>query len=72
MIPLRWIGAFVLVLGVASLLIPIPHNERHGIKVGDVSLGVVTQNDEKVPLPVSVVLLVSGFGTMMIGARRSS
>ena len=36
------IGALLLVLGVASLFVPIPHRERAGIRAGDISLGVET------------------------------
>jgi hypothetical protein len=72
MIPLRWIGAVLLILGIASLFIPIPRRERHGVQVGDVSLSVVTQNDQKLPVPVSTVMILSGVGVMIVGVRRSS
>jgi len=52
--PILWIGMVLLILGVASLVIPIPHTERHGIQVGDVSLGVTTHNDDKIPTAASV------------------
>lgn len=72
MTPLRWIGAVVLVLGILTLFVPIPQRERHAIKVGDVSLGVVTQTDEKLPIAVSVVMILGGLGVMAIGAQRGS
>lgn len=72
MTPLRWVGLIVAILGIASLFIPIPHNERHGIKVGDVSLGVITQSDDKVPMAVSVVMLLGGLGVMAVGSKRGS
>ena len=69
---IRWIGAVVLILGIASLFVPIPQRERHAIKVGDVSLGVVTESDEKVPVVVSVVMILGGLGAIALGARRGS
>ena len=35
-------GLILVVLGIASLLVPIPHTEKHGIKAGDVNIGVET------------------------------
>jgi len=38
---LLWVGLGLLILGIASLLVPIPRSEREGIKVGGVILGGV-------------------------------
>jgi hypothetical protein len=72
MTPLRWIGAAVLIMGILSLFVPIPQRERHGITVGDLSLGVVTQSDEKVPAALSAVMILGGLGALALGGRRSS
>jgi hypothetical protein len=32
-------GLILVVLGIASLLVPIPRTEKHGIKAGDVNIG---------------------------------
>jgi hypothetical protein len=72
MTPVRWIGAVVLILGILTLFVPIPQRERHAIKVGDVSLGVVTESDEKIPVAVSAVMIIAGLGAMAIGGKRSS
>jgi hypothetical protein len=37
---LFWIGLVVLILGLVSLVVPIPRSEREGFTVGGVSLGV--------------------------------
>jgi len=37
------LGLVVLILGIASLFIPFPHYESHGIKAGDVNIGVQTK-----------------------------
>ena len=44
---LLWIGLLLLVGGLVLLFVPIPHTERHGVKAGDVSLGVETRSQEK-------------------------
>lgn len=72
MIPLRWIGGVLFILGIASLIIPIPKRKRHDVKVGDVSFSVVTQNDQKLPVPVSAVMILSGLGVMLVEIRRGS
>lgn len=69
--PLFMIGLVVLVLGILSFFVPVPHSEHHGISAGDVHLGVTTHEEDKVPPAVSIVLLVVGAG-MMIAARGKS
>jgi hypothetical protein len=64
------IGVILLILGVASFFIPIPHREKHGISAGGVSLGVETTTQEKVPPAVSAVLIAGGVVLMIAGARR--
>jgi hypothetical protein len=66
------VGIVVLVLGIASFFIPVPHTERHGIDAGDVHLGVNTRHDEMLPPAVSVALLVVGAGLMIAGRKSGS
>ena len=42
------VGLLVIVLGIASLIVPIPRTENHGIKAGDVNIGVQTSSSERV------------------------
>ena len=67
---LLWTGLAVLILGFASLLVPIPRNERQGIQAGDVSIGVTTQTEEKVSPIVSAVMILGGAGLMIAGKGR--
>ena len=69
---LFWIGLVVLILGLASLVVPIPNREREGISVGGVSLGVETRHEEKVHPALSAVMILGGLGAMAAGKRRSS
>jgi hypothetical protein len=69
---LFWIGLVVLILGLASLVVPIPQREREGISVGGVSLGVETRHEEKVHPALSAVMILGGLGAMAAGKRRNS
>jgi hypothetical protein len=69
---LFWIGIAVLILGIVSLVVPVPRNEREGFKVGGVSVGVETQHSEKVSPFVSAVIILGGAGTMVAGKRKVS
>ena len=69
---LFWIGLVVLILGIVSLVVPIPHSEREGVTVGGVSLGVETRHEEKVHPALSAVMILGGLGAMAaVKARRS-
>lgn len=68
--PLFWVGLVLLLLGVASLLIPIPRNQREGVKVGGLSIGVETRHDEKAPPALSSVMILAGAGLMIAGRPR--
>jgi hypothetical protein len=69
---LFWTGLVVLILGVVSLVIPIPHNEQDGITVGGVSLGVETRQEENVSPVISAVMILGGLGAMVAGKQRRS
>jgi hypothetical protein len=66
---LFWVGLVVLILGIASFLVPMPHSENHGIKAGDMSIGVQTTHNEKVSQIISAVLVLGGAGMMIAGGR---
>jgi len=62
-------GVVVLILGVISFFVPLPHAEHHGVSVGDAHIGVTTEHDEKVPPALSAVLLVAGVGLIIAGRK---
>jgi uncharacterized membrane protein len=66
---LMWIGLALLILGVALLFVPIPHNENHAIKAGDVSLGVQTRSEQKVTPLACVVMIAAGAGLIFAGRK---
>ncbi|HWX94776.1 MAG TPA: hypothetical protein VNY29_19260 [Terriglobales bacterium] len=65
------VGALLLVLGLVSFVVPIPHRENHGIKIGDAKIGVQTESSEKLPPAVGIVLLAGGVVALVVGLRKS-
>jgi hypothetical protein len=64
---LFWVGLVVLVLGLASLVIPIPYNAREGFSVNGVSLGIETRQEERLHPGLSGVMIVAGIVVMVTG-----
>jgi hypothetical protein len=69
---LFYAGLLLVLLGIASLIVPIPHSETHGIKAGDINIGVQTSHNERVSPIVSAVLIAGGIGLTIAGARARS
>jgi len=66
---LMLVGVVVLVLGIVSFFVPVPHSERHSVNIGDAHVGVTTHDEDKVPPAVSIVLVVVGAGLMIAGRK---
>ncbi len=66
---LFWFGLAVLILGIASLFVTIPQRETHGIRAGDLSVGVQTRHNQKVSPIVSAVMIIGGASMMIAGGR---
>ncbi|PYY16724.1 MAG: hypothetical protein DMG60_14120 [Acidobacteria bacterium] len=69
---LFWLGLVAVIVGVVLLFVPIPHTEKHGVKAGDVSLGVETRTQEKISPAISGVIVLAGVGLMIAARGRSS
>ena len=67
---LFWFGLVVLVLGIASLFVAIPRNEREGVQAGNINIGVQVRHSVRVSPIVTAVLIVGGAGMMIAGGRR--
>lgn len=65
------VGLIVLVLGIFSFFVPVPHSEHHGVSAGDVHRGVTTHDEDRVPPALSVLLVVVGAGMMIAGRGKS-
>jgi hypothetical protein len=68
---LFWIGLTVLVLGLVSLVVPVPSTERDTVKAGGISIGVETRRQEKLSPVVSAIMILGGAGMMIAGKRRT-
>jgi len=66
---LLYVGLILVVLGIASLVVPIPHSQTQGIKVGDANFGVQTTHSERVAPVISIVLIAGGIALSIAGAR---
>jgi hypothetical protein len=66
---LLFIGLILVLLGIASLVVPIPHTHTEGIKVGSANFGVQTSHSERVSPMVSIVLIAGGIALSIAGAR---
>jgi hypothetical protein len=69
---LFWVGLVVLILGIGSLIVPIPQRGREGITVGDLSIGVETQSEDKIAPALSAVMILGGLGAIAAGKIKSS
>jgi hypothetical protein len=65
-------GLLLIVLGIASLVVPIPHSETEGIKAGDLHIGVQTTHSERVSPIISAVLIAGGIALAVAGARTGA
>ena len=70
--PLAIVGIVILILGVLSFVVPVPHNEKHGVNMGDASLSVTTHHDQMLPPAVGIVLCIVGAGLMIVGFRKAT
>ncbi len=62
-------GLLMIVLGIASLVVPIPRTETQGIKAGDVNIGVQTSHSERVSPVISALLIAGGIALSIAGGR---
>jgi uncharacterized membrane protein HdeD (DUF308 family) len=65
------IGVLLLVLGVLAFVVPVPHHEDHGLKIGDAKISVQTETSEKLPPAVGIVLLAGGVLALIVGLRKA-
>jgi uncharacterized membrane protein len=64
------VGALLLLLGILSFVVPLPHQEEHGVKIGDAKIGVKTESSEKVPPAVGIILIGGGVVALIFGLRK--
>ncbi len=65
------VGLLLLVLGVLVFVVPLPHHETHGLKIGDAKFSVRTEDSEKLPPAAGIVLIAGGVVALVLGLRKS-
>ena len=68
---LFWAGMAVLILGIASIFVPVPRGERKGFTAGGVSVGIETQHAQVMSPFLSAVMIMGGLGTMVAGKVKT-
>ena len=68
---LPMLGVLLLILGALALVIPVPHRDDHSLKVGDAKLTVQTENREKLPPAVGIILIGGGVLSLVFGLRKN-
>ncbi len=68
---LPMVGVLLLVLGILSFVVPVPHQESHGVKIGDAKLSVQTESSEKLPPYVGALLMGGGIVALVMGLRKA-
>lgn len=63
-------GVLLIVLGVVAFVVPIPHHETHGVRFGDARISVQTEENEKLPPAVGIVLVAGGVVALILGLRK--
>jgi hypothetical protein len=63
------IGIVLIVLGIASLFVTVPRQEKSGVKIGGAEIGVQTRTSERIPLPASIAIIVGGIVLAAVGGR---
>jgi len=63
------IGLIILILGILSFFVPVPHTEHHGLDAGDIHVGVNTHHSDLLPPYVGVILIAVGGGLIAMAAK---
>jgi hypothetical protein len=65
------VGVMLLLLGILSFVVPVPHQQDHSVKIGDSKVGIETQTSEKIPIAASIALVGAGVVALALGSRKS-
>ncbi len=64
------VGTLLLILGILAFIIPVPHQEKHGVKIGDAKFSIQTESSEKLPPAVGIILIGGGVVALIAGLRK--
>jgi hypothetical protein len=65
------VGVVLVLLGVLSFFVPVPHQEDHSVKIGDAKVGIQTQSSERIPVGASIAIVVAGAACLILGSRKA-
>lgn len=65
------VGVLLLILGIVSFVVPVPHQEKHGMKIGDAKFSIQTESSEKLPPAVGMILVGGGVVALIQGLRKA-
>ena len=65
------LGVLLVVAGLLAFVVPVPHHEDHSVRIGDAKISLRTEDSEKLPPAVGVVLVAGGVIALVVGMRRS-
>ena len=64
------VGVLLLILGILAFIVPVPHQEKHGVKIGDAKFSIQTDSSEKLPPAVGIILVAGGVVALVAGLRK--
>ena len=65
------VGVLLVVLGILAFIVPVPHHEKHGVSFGDAKISVQTENSERLPPAVGILLVAGGVVALIVGLRKA-
>jgi hypothetical protein len=65
------VGILLLLLGVLSFVVPVPHRENHGLKIGDAKISVETESSDKLPPARRTMPAAGGVVALVLGLRKT-
>lgn len=65
------VGVVLVLLGILSFVVPVPHQQDHNVKIGDTKVGIQTETREKLPVGASIALIGAGVVALALGSRKS-
>jgi len=65
------VGILLLILGILAFIVPVPHRERHGVRFGDANISFQTEESERLPPALGILLVGGGLVALIVGLRRA-
>lgn len=65
------VGVLFVILGILAFVVPVPHREQRGVKIGDAKFSIQTESSERLPAYVGTVLVAGGVVALIIGLRKA-